>query len=82
MVECPTRAQLQELTDALTGGTGAVPALPPQLRYAIAGVSAYLAAVEDGTPATGQLRGNAVALWATLRAVAGAARAPDPLPAS
>ncbi|MFE1316358.1 hypothetical protein [Kitasatospora phosalacinea] len=79
-MEVPTRARLEHFTEALTAGTGAVEGLPPQLRYAIAGVSAYLAAVEEGAPATGHLHGNAVALWETLRAAVGSAAVPAPLP--
>ncbi|GLW55465.1 hypothetical protein [Kitasatospora phosalacinea] len=79
-MEVPTRARLEHFTEALTAGTGAVEALPPQLRYAIAGVSAYLAAVEEGAPAAGHLHGNAVALWETLRDAVGSSAVPVPVP--
>ncbi|WP_030461975.1 hypothetical protein [Kitasatospora sp. NRRL B-11411] len=69
-MEAPTRAELDRLTAVLTAGSGAVRGLPPQLGYAIAGVSAYLAAAETGAPVTEQLRGNALALWEILRAAA------------
>ncbi|MFD7736494.1 hypothetical protein ACFV6F_39725 [Kitasatospora phosalacinea] len=78
-VELPTRARLERFTEALTAGTGAVEALPPQLRYAIAGVGAYLAAVEEGAPSTGHLHGNAVALWDILCEAAASPAAPAPL---
>ncbi len=69
-MEAPTRAELDRFTAVLTGGSGTVHGLPPQLRYAIAGVAAYLTAAESGAPVTEQLSGNAVALWETLRAAA------------
>ncbi|GLW72891.1 hypothetical protein Kpho02_51900 [Kitasatospora phosalacinea] len=77
-MEVPTRARLEQLTEALTAGCGAVEALPPQLRYAVTGVSAYLTAVEEGAPVTGHLRGNALALWETLRAAVDSPALPPP----
>ncbi|MEU3498489.1 hypothetical protein [Kitasatospora cineracea] len=69
-MEAPTRAELDRFTAVLTAGSGAVQGLPPQLKYAVAGVSAYLTAAETGSPATEQLRDNALALWEILRAAA------------
>ncbi|MFC8720406.1 hypothetical protein [Kitasatospora sp. NPDC057198] len=77
-MEVPTRARLEHLVEVLTAGTGAVDALPPQLRYAVAGVRAYLAAAAEGAPATGQLLGHAAALWETLCAAADTAAAGSP----
>lgn len=82
MVEALTRARLEHFAAVLTAGAGADQALPPQLRYAIAGVRAYLAAAEDGAPVADQLRGNAVALWEILgAAVAKAPTGSESLPA-
>ncbi|MGW4806331.1 hypothetical protein [Kitasatospora sp. NPDC004272] len=78
-VDFPTRARLEQFTEVLTAGTGAVEALPPQLRYAITGVGAYLAALEEGAPAAGHLHGNAVALWDTLCVAVGSPAGPAPL---
>ncbi|MFF4342920.1 hypothetical protein ACFY00_23695 [Kitasatospora sp. NPDC001540] len=77
-MEVPTRARLEHLTEVLTAGSGAVETLPPQLRYAITGVSAYLTALDEGAPATGHLHGNALALWETLRAAVDSPALPPP----